>query len=139
MSKVVIQNFFKDKKSFIRMYIINTVALILFFNVIHPSNLEVIYPISISLFILAFLIVMEWGKYYQFNHHLFQSDQDNFDLKPVTCEQKEVSRIIHSLNQKYVREINHLKSAHEENIQFLYQWMHNLKTPISVIELLNKK
>ncbi|MFJ5714111.1 sensor histidine kinase [Neobacillus sp. NPDC093127] len=139
MSKVLLKNFFKDKKSIILVYLINTAILIIFFNIIHPGNLEILYPISISLFVLAILIVMEWSTYYKFNHHLHQSNHDRLDLRPVTNEQAEVSQLIHTLNKKYVREINELKSTHEENVQFLYQWMHNLKTPISVIELIIQK
>ncbi|ETI70128.1 sensor histidine kinase [Neobacillus vireti] len=139
MSKMLLGNFFKDKKSIILIYLVNTAILIIFFNMIHPSNLEILYPISISLFLLAILIVMEWSKYYKFNHHLLQSNHDRLDLKPVTNEQAEVFKLIHTLNKQYVREINELKSSHEENVQFLYQWMHNLKTPISVIELIIQK
>lgn len=139
MNKVLFRNFLQDRKSFILTYLINTAVLILFFNINHSGNLDIFYPIGVSLFILTIFIVFEWGKYYSFNLHILQFGKENFDLNPITCEQEEVCKVIHSINEKYIREINTLKSTHEENVQFLYQWMHNLKTPISVIKLILQK
>lgn len=140
MNKKLIINFIKDRAFHIFILLLNSSLLILFFNLIHPEKIEIFYPAIISLFMLVILISVEWLRYYRFNKNLLKKSKDSsYNLKAVTCEQKEISKILNALNEKYIREVNHIKSSYEEKSYFLSQWIHNLKTPISVIELIIQK
>lgn len=140
MNRRISKNFIKDRAVLIFIYILNSSFLVLFFNLIHPDKIEILYPTVISLFMLSILILIEWVRYYRFNFNLKETLKDSsYNLKPVTCEQKEISKVLSTINEKYKREANNIKYAYEEKTHFLSQWIHNLKTPISVIELIIQK
>jgi OmpR family two-component system sensor histidine kinase YxdK len=140
MNRILCMNFIKDRSLHIFIYLLNSCLLVLFFNLIHPDKLEILYPTAISLFMLTILIVAEWMRYYKFNANLLEALKDsNYNLKPLTCEQKEIDKTLTTIIEKYMRRENNIKSAYEEKTHFFSQWIHNLKTPISVIELIIQK
>jgi two-component system, OmpR family, sensor histidine kinase YxdK len=136
----LVKDFIYDRTPLMAFYIVNTLLIITFFNLIHPDKIEIVYPLLISFFLFMILIVIEGARYYRFNRQLQHFTQDpNITLKPMTYEQKLVSNVINVIQQQYQKELSSQKSVQEEKDQFLYQWMHNLKTPISVIELMIQK
>ena len=133
-------NFIRDRALHILIYLLNFLMLVLFYNLIHPDKIEILYPVAISLFLLAIIMVIDWIRYYRFNVNLQEAIKDSsYNLKPVTFEQKEISKVLNTIDKKYKRELNNFKSSYEGKSHFLSQWVHNLKTPISVIELIIQK
>jgi len=62
-----------------------------------------------------------------------------YDFKGRTCEEKVINRVINSIHERYIHEINNIKGESENKTRFLSQWIHNLKTPVSVIDLIIQK
>ncbi|MFN7249951.1 MAG: sensor histidine kinase [Anaerobacillus sp.] len=140
MNNTIFKNFIFDRAPLIAFYIVNTLLIITFFNLIHPEKIEIIYPLLLSFFLFVILIIIEWARYFRFNRQLQHFTHDpNVTIKPMTYEQKQVSNFVNVIQKQYQKDLNSQKSVHEEKDQFLYQWMHNLKTPISVIELMIQK
>jgi signal transduction histidine kinase len=86
------------------------------------------------------LIVFDGTKYYRFNSSLKQLLSDEVvNLKTSTCEHKNVYKVLNQLDERYRNSLNSIKSNYDGKAHFIYQWIHKLKTPISVIELILEK
>ncbi|MDP4143341.1 MAG: sensor histidine kinase [Bacillota bacterium] len=137
---MLIKNFIKDRIFVIAIFALNSVLLIAFFNLINPQKMDMFYPTVVSLFMLCLLLFIEGFRYYKFNYNLIQAAEDNdYNLKPITCEQRLINKILSTINVNCKTEINRIRSSYEEKSHFLSQWVHNLKTPISVIDLIIQK
>lgn len=140
MIKNLIKNFFIDRINIIGLFIFNAAILIVFFNLEEGTRKEVVYPVLLSAFSLLVLLITEWVKFYCFNYSLEKSKKDlHGQLKPVTIEQKEISKVKGALVRKHQEEINEVSNENKNKNYFISQWIHNLKTPISVIDLLVQK
>lgn len=139
MNKSIVKSFLKDKASYISVYLLNSILLIVFFDLTSPK-FELFYPMLITSFLLAIVICLEWIKYYKFNCSLEARLKDDFaSLSPSSCEHKKVEKILDNIYERYANEINTVKSTYEGKSHFISQWIHKLKTPISVIELILQK
>jgi len=140
MNRRIFVNFIKDKTIFTFGFLINSLILIVFFSLSTGSSVEVLYPLLISCFIYFILIIIEWSKYYKFNINLHKSIENvSFDLQPITSEQQETANTINSIHDKYVSEIAEISMENQNNRHFISQWIHNMKTPVSVIDLIIQK
>ena len=132
-----LKSFIKDKLFITIVFFLNCGFLILFFYLSQNNNPIVFYPLAITGFMYMLYIIVEWIRYYQFNKNLEESI-DNFDHRlPVsTYQQEQISEVIDKIHQKYIREIHQTKIDIREQKRFLSQLIHNIKTPISVIDLI---
>lgn len=55
--------------------------------------------------------------------------------RPVTAEQKLATDIMKKLHRNYEEELDHYRRQRELHRHFVYQWVHMMKTPLSVIDL----
>ncbi len=140
MQKVIFINFLKDKLPTIILYLAGVAAIITFFHLSEPSNTEIFYPVSIAVFLLAACLAIDWLRYYPANRAivLMLMNQDT-ELQPHTEEQKAFQKLIHKMTGQYTRKNNEMKEQNKERLYFLSHWLHHLKTPVSVIELLTNK
>lgn len=137
MNKILLKNFFKDSWVHIFVYSLNSFLLIFYFNLISLKKSEILYPIVISLFLLCTAIGFEWAKYYKFNFSLDSMIKDsNYKLDAATCQQRKVREVLRSINEKYIVQLSKIKSDYEWKASFISKWIHELKTPISVIDLI---
>lgn len=139
MNKKVFINFIKDKFIFTAGYFLSTVTLIFYFYLLGVSR-DLFYPISLSIFIFTVVIVLEWMRYYKFNINISQGMQNEYyDLQPMTCEQNEISEVLSAVHDRYAEVIGNIRIENSNSKHFLSQWIHNMKTPVSVIELIAQK
>ncbi|RSD29006.1 sensor histidine kinase [Mesobacillus subterraneus] len=129
--------FIKDRLLLILFYIINIVCVVLFFHLSEPANKEYFYPLSIGLFFLTVYLLIDWFRFYPAHRTIAMLMQgQNVDFTAHTMEQKAFQQLLHKLVNEYTKENNQLKEHSKERIHFLSHWMHHLKTPVSVIELI---
>lgn len=130
------KNFFKDKGLYIFIYSLNSFFIISYFNLVKLKS-EILYPSIISIFLLSIIILIEWFSYSKFNSSLDCMLKDkNYKINAVTNQQKKISEVLGSINKKSILELNKLKSEYEWKSNFIAKWIHELKTPISVIDLI---
>lgn len=133
-------HFVKDQLVFILFYFLNAFLLILFYFILTKGTIEVPYPIGISGFLFAVFITVKWLQYYPFHRNLPRAAANkDYALAPATCEQREAEKIISEIHQAYVERIQGIEFEKSENIRFISQWIHNMKTPVSVIDLVLQK
>ena len=140
MNKHVVGNFFRDRAAVIGLFLLNSAVLILFFNIEEGTRKEVLYPLVLSGFLLVVLILLEWLKYYRFNANLIKLKGSFWqDLMPVTAEQRAVNNRMNEVFKRCAADISKLSTRHKERSYLLSQWIHSLKTPISIIDLVIQK
>ncbi|MFT5872974.1 MAG: OmpR family two-component system sensor histidine kinase YxdK [Clostridium sp.] len=138
--KNTIKNFFMDRLIYIVFMVINSLLLTTFYTFTVGENVEVIYPLIITIFLISTLLTIDWFRYYGFNKDIEAMQQKkNHSLKASTREQKEVAKAITCINLKYAEEEQMLLSDYENKIYFLSGAIHKFKNYISVIALIIEK
>lgn len=121
-------------------YLFNMSCIIAFFHLVEPANTEILYPLSISVFLLVIYLAIDLLKYYPFNKGINQTlDDQTTELKPKTNEQELVYRILNKNKANASKKHHQLQEQNDENLYFLSHFMHYLKTPVSVITLMISK
>ncbi|MBT2663423.1 sensor histidine kinase [Bacillus sp. ISL-45] len=136
----MLKAFLKDRLLLIMIYILNLASILLFFYLSVPADMEFFYPVSIGLFLLVVYLVMDWLRFYPANSAVAQQFRNqDAELKAHTEEQKAFTNLISKTVSENSKKYNELKEQNKERIYFLSHWMHHLKTPVSVIELIINK
>lgn len=140
MHSEIFKNFFKDRALLIYFYIINMVSVIAFFHLSEPRNQEFFYPLSIGMFLLILYLTIDWFRYYQTNRAIEQKLRNQFvEIEPHTEEQKAFQRLLNKNIREHTGRYNKMREQNQERYYFLSRWMHHLKTPVSVIDLIVEK
>lgn len=139
--KRIILNFIKDKISTTFIYFINTFVIILFFYLYVDKRIPLFYLITISTFLYVMFLVFQFYTYYKFNLSIKNMSKDsNIDgVYAITYEQKGVKQLLHEMNKRYICNVNSMKEENKINNKFFSQWVHNMKTPVSIIEIIIQK
>lgn len=140
MFKHILKNFLKDRILLIVFYLANMVCIISFFHLNEPANKDFFYPLSIGIFLLTIFLVIDWFRYYQLNHAIERMLRNEVvELQPYTEEQKAFHQLLEKVIREHTNKYHEMKQRNQERIYFLSHWMHHLKTPVSVIELIMNK
>lgn len=137
MAKRILKRFFKDRSLLISFYIFNMASVITFFHLSEPANAETLYPLSIGVFLLIVYLLIDGYRYYQVNEAIEKKLVDQHaDLIVHTEEQKGFYNWIKKMTHEHSREKNEQIERNKERLYFLSHWMHHLKTPVSVMDLI---
>ena len=140
MYSEIFKKYVKDRVLLICFYILNMVSVIVFFHLSEPRNQEFFYPLSIGMFLLILYLIIDWFRYYQTNRAIEQKLGNQFvEIEPYTEEQKAFRRLLNKNIREYTGRYHKMKEQNQERYYFLSRWMHHLKTPVSVIELIVEK
>lgn len=129
--------FLKDKKGYLITYFLNFALIIYFYDVSSGHSVEILYPLAISVFILSIFLAEEFYKYYSFNKKAAKMSKRNIGIIDCyTKEEKNVIAAIRNIDRSYIAEIEERESENLKKNKFVSQWVHNMKTPVSVIDLI---
>lgn len=127
--------FLKDKLSLILIFSINTAIIVLFFNLSLNSN-EWLYPCSISAAIFAPYMFVRYSAYRKLMRMVGISE---VNIPDEIYTNKEYIRKINSTLIKIHRNYNiRLNEEMQRNVEFrrfIAQFIHAMKTPVTVINL----
>lgn len=135
MSLFIIKNTIKSESKFILIYLLNTLLLIALFNQL-LSKQYLLYPFILSIFLLlGYLIFMCIHMF-----HLFQNMPNNkianYAASYSTDYKDELYlAVIKDLHFDYNRKLNALSEKNRKTELLFSQFIHNMKTSVSVIEL----
>lgn len=101
--------------------------------------LPALYTVFLGLFFLGVYLI-----YHYYSRRLFYkkltSDLESLDQSLQKTEQTPISealdRLLKNQYKHYQEQIKRLESKQEEHLKFMDQWVHQMKTPLSVIELI---
>ena len=137
--RVLIVAFIKDKSIVFITYFINTLVLILLFNLVLNSNVW-LYPFALSAVIYLPYLIIEWFRYYKLMNMLDISETNA--PQELQCGNELYKKANKSLIVIY-KEMNRQKNETEIQIQtfkrFISQFIHAMKTPVTIIDLAIQK
>lgn len=131
-SKHIIKDFILDKLHIFIMYFLNTALLIIFYNLYIAQNKVILYPIALSLFFFSIYLFIDFTRYYFFIKNLGKSIHC---YKSYSREHRIIINKIQSIEESVILSNGSLEKKYKEEQRFMSQWIHNMKTPISVIQL----
>ena len=133
----MLKRFIKDRAILIIFYLINITSVIAFFHLNERANNEVLYPLLIGIFLLSVYLIIDGYRYFHVNGALQKMIEGQYTHFPVyTEEQKAFLHLMNKKDEAHSREKNEQKVKNKERLYFLSHWMHYLKTPVSVMELM---
>lgn len=135
----ILLNFLKDKLSLLLLFVINTAVIILFFNLSLGSD-EWLYPGAISAVIfLPYLFI----RYFNYRKLIHMAETSEGSAPDEMYSGKEYIRKINSafikIHKNYNIRLNEEKQNNVEFRRFISQFIHAMKTPVTVINLAVQK
>ncbi|MBD5637368.1 sensor histidine kinase [Clostridium botulinum] len=142
-------SFLKDRLAYIIVYFISVSLVILimhltlFIKVIDFSIANILYAYFVSIVILIIFLLYEYSKvriFYKQLYRVLNSEdiiEDIINLGEVrTREQKLFAELLRKLHKSYEGKIYKYEDIQKHYLNFINQWVHQMKTPVSVINLI---
>lgn len=143
------KNYIKDRISYAVAFFVNTILIILvmYLTLIinhkkYPKE-NVLYSFLISLVLFLFFIIYDYIRTRPFYNYLNKIANSSYDLDSMinmtevrTYEQLMYNRILHETYKSYSDKLSKYEENQKQYIYFINQWVHQMKTPVSVINLL---
>lgn len=137
-------------------YIINTLLTIAIVTLIAGLSLreqqnsldasDVFYMLVISLFFLSITIIIDYSRQRAFLKRLYtQSKNTSFSYQsvealraaiPSSFQQELWITLLKKIHAQYMNDLDRYQHAQTQHYHFTNQWVHHMKTPVSVISLL---
>jgi|GEM_PF-451919 len=127
----------KKEKTAIIIYLLNTVVLVSFYYLIFNSR-EIIYPITVSLFFLMIFIICKIIEYNNFYISLDEAKKSP-KYKGKFDNNVEVFDTINEIHDSYINKFYKMQNRIKGRDTLMAQWVHNMKTSITVIDLACEK
>lgn len=140
MKKKIFKNFLLDHLAFTAAYFISNLMLGGFYYLSLGKAIEIAYPACITIFVYLLFMLYRWTAYNAFNKDLDKLiDNVNYDIKTYSSESKELAGTVQMIHRNYLGKINELSLEERDQKRFLSQWLHNMKTPVAVMDLVLQK
>ncbi|AUN13327.1 MAG: sensor histidine kinase [Paraclostridium sordellii] len=131
----VIKVKFRDLMAFT----INTLIILLFYFLFFKDS-EILYPLMLSSFIIAVYFIIEIVKYREFLEKLNDSKKSpNYKVSDLGANEEEVLNTISEIHSNYLKQIYELNQQISDRNMLFSQWIHNMKTSVTVIGLACEK
>ncbi|PJI06795.1 MULTISPECIES: sensor histidine kinase [Clostridium] len=144
-----LSDFIKDRIGYIVVYIISTALAILVMNLtlvinkIYISGANIFYAFIISGVLLIVFFIYDYYRNSEFYSqlNLILKSTGDFDCilnigSGHTREQRMIKIILSKLYRSFENKKVKYEEVHKEYIYFVNQWVHQMKTPVSVINLI---
>lgn len=131
------KEFLRDQRDFTLVYFISHILISLYSNHYLSSSIRLLYPFSIYLYI--YLIFMGYRLIrYIGNTREIRRLSENIEIGnlPYSAEQQAYITLIRQLHRNYQDQLYEIRAKAGSTHRFLSQWIHSMKTPLSVIDLI---
>ncbi|AJA47079.1 sensor histidine kinase [Clostridium pasteurianum DSM 525 = ATCC 6013] len=131
--------FLKYNRGYICIYLLSLTLTIMYSNIMRFIELdEIIYILLFNTFILVCFLAFRYYQNIQLYRLLrngFTSLNDTFLELGSSDLSQNISEILKKQHNLYEAEIQKCNKIHNEHLTFINQWVHQMKTPLSVIQL----
>ncbi|WP_405113028.1 sensor histidine kinase [Paenibacillus sp. FSL K6-1217] len=137
MSIRLFRAFARDHLSFSLVYFASHVLVSVYCYFYVSGNIQLMYLLSIYVYIFILFMGFRFIRYVS-THRELQRLSENIEIeeKGFSAEQQSAIQLIHQLHHSYQDQIYEVKARADNTHKFISQWIHNLKTPLSVIDLI---
>lgn len=143
------KNYIKDRISYMVAFFANTLLIILVMYltlIINQKKIpkeNVLYSFLISLMLFLFFMAYDYLKNRPFYNYLNKAANSSNNLDSIlsmtearTYEQLMYNKIFNETYKSYSDKLSKYEENQKQYIYFINQWVHQMKTPVSVINLL---
>ncbi len=144
-----IKNYLKDRWIYILFYFINTflvITIMMLDVIIRKEKLilsNIIYAFMLSLILLALLITIDYMKKIKFYRAIHNGLEDSSNLEyifsipnNISKEQDVFKKLLTKNYMIYESKLEKYRKGYKTQTDFNNRWIHQMKTPISVIKLI---
>ncbi|AIQ47437.1 hypothetical protein R70723_17245 [Paenibacillus sp. FSL R7-0273] len=137
MSMKLFRGFLRDHLSFTFVYFLSHILVSVYCNFYISSSVQLTYMLSIYFYLFVIFMCFRLVRYVS-THREIQRLSDNVEVeeKGFTYGQQAVIDLIYRIHRTYQDQIYEIKTQTDNNHKLISQWIHNLKTPLSVIDLI---
>lgn len=137
MNWKLIKSFLKDQIGYTYTYFIGNFMIGLFYYLTVGDRVEIFYPLFISIFVYLIYLIVRFYGYYKLIKGIeelskYSDYQGNFHYEL----DRKIEKTIQSIHKEYAERISNLIINREKEMKFLSMWIHNMKTPITVNDLI---
>lgn len=146
-----LRDFLADRVPYIAVYLFNIALVVLVIELdlllrdvsLNAGNLTYIAVLSIAG--VALYLVIDYIRQRSFYRELndLNGRQEMDDVlhlqSAVTREQQALQRLVHDNYRRYADRLTQYRQQQEQHRHFVQQWVHQMKTPVSVIQLLTQQ
>ncbi|MFD2117695.1 sensor histidine kinase [Paenibacillus yanchengensis] len=115
--------------------------LVLYGGYVHSATRN--YFVFLAIVIMLAVITIDYLRQRKYYTEVLVSTTPTMDLSEsllfqsaVTKEQQAVNAMIQQLHTAYLNQLGEHRRKQERNHHFVLQWVHHMKTPVSIIDLL---
>lgn len=139
MRKKLFFQFIGDNIRFTLVFFLSMAMIIFYYRVTTQAG-EILYPILLASTVFTIHLFIEWAKYYNFDSSINENNglEDN-GLLGATHQQKNFEEALSKVQKKYLKQISKINAESSSFRYFFSQWVHNMKTPVSIISLVLEK
>ncbi|QOR35478.1 sensor histidine kinase [Clostridium sp. 'deep sea'] len=137
---LTLMQYLNKRKLIIIAWFINTLLSMLFFALVLDSNTLYLYPCLISAFILTLVIIIDYLQFKSFKNNVTKACENPlYEAAENLRFNNEVLNSISNIHIKYIGQISEINEKNKEKNIFFSKWVHEMKTPITVINLILEK
>ncbi|GAA0754502.1 sensor histidine kinase [Clostridium sartagoforme] len=131
--------FLKDNKGYIIIYFISLLITLIYINLLGSLNvMESFYISIVNTFILITFLCFRYYKHRKI-YTLLNKKINNLNQLVISLGNsvlgKAISDILKQMNNLYSINMIDKNKKHQEHLMFINQWIHQMKTPLSIIQL----
>ncbi len=118
-------------------YMIGVFLVVSFYALSTTESIELLYPIILALVVYLVYFLITFLRFHSFQKHLHaMAEHQDIEVKVHSISEALVKEKIFSIHSKYANQIHQMEMKNQENSRFISTWVHNMKTPISVTNLI---
>lgn len=131
--------FIREYKGYVFIYYLGLIITLFYCNMMKYINFsETIYILLFNTFIISCFIIYKYlnsKKIYDFFGKKINTLDESFVDLGRSDLGKNVSLILQNQYELYISSLEEQRKKHEEHLTFINHWIHQMKTPLSVINL----
>lgn len=132
-----ITTFLKVELPYIFVYLLSSILIICFYTLSLKHSVEIIYPMLLSLFLFLIFLCFRFFKYVRFQKALERiSRHKGFIKASFDTREAEVLQHINDLHKRYQSELEEMEQLHQTEKRLISAWVHNMKSPLTVTDLI---
>lgn len=133
----MIKSFMKDHMADSIAYFTGSFLIGLFYYMDGQKKIEILYPLSILLFVYLIWMLYRFLEY----KRLYKGLDDmlkinNYEGNYINSIDKKINSSMNRLHYEYLNRLSDQEIARKKERRFLSLWVHNMKTPVSVTDLI---
>lgn len=144
-----LKNYLKDRIGYAVVFFVNTLlvilimylAIIIKYKIVPREN--ILYAFLVSAVLFIFYLLYDYIRLKPFYNYLNKIDESSNKLNSIanmtegkTVEQKIYNNILQNTYKSYSNKLSKYEDNHKQYMYFVNRWVHQMKTPVSVINLL---